>query len=277
MKQGEMNWVSYDGLPLFAQKWEPDGEIKGVINLVHGLGEHSNRYQHWADRFNSTGYAVVSFDLRGHGRSGGQRGDTPSYDHFADDISILIEKSAELFPGTPSFIYGHSLGGLLVLFYLVQRQPDLRGAIVTSPGLRTMIDQQKAKIAAVKILGSLLPRVSIPNGLELEGLARDERVIVDYQNDPLVHDRVSLRMGKGMIETIEFIFKNAAMIKLPLLLLHGSGDKICYANGSEELASLMGKNCSLQLFEGCYHELHNEPEKDDIYNFLIGWVDSQNR
>ena len=277
MKQKEMKWVSYDGLPLFAQRWEPDGDIKGVICLVHGLGEHSGRYVHWADRFNNAGYAVVSFDLRGHGRSGGQRGDTPSFDHFADDISILLEKTKEMYPAIPAFIYGHSLGGMLVLFYLIQRQPDLKGAVVTSPGLRTMIDQQKAKVAAVKILGSLLPRVSIPNGLELEGLARDERVIEDYKNDPLVHDRVSLRMGKGMIETIEFIFKNAAMIKIPLLLLHGGDDRICYASGSEELASLMDDNCSLKLFKECYHELHNEPEKEDVFNFLIEWLNSQNQ
>lgn len=277
MKQKEMKWVSYDGLPLFAQRWEPDGDIKGVICLVHGLGEHSNRYAHWADSFNNAGYAVVSFDLRGHGRSGGQRGDTPSFDHFADDISILLEKTKEMYPAIPAFIYGHSLGGMLVLFYLIQRQPDLKGAVVTSPGLRTMIDQQKAKVAAVKILGSLLPKVSIPNGLELEGLARDERVIEDYKNDPLVHDRVSLRMGKGMIETIEFIFKNAAMIKIPLLLLHGGDDRICYASGSEELASLMDDNCSLKLFKECYHELHNEPEKEDVFNFLIEWINCQNR
>lgn len=277
MKHEEMLWTSYDGLPLFAQKWAPDGEIKGVINLVHGLGEHSGRYAHWAERFNRAGYALASFDLRGHGRSGGRRGDTPSFDHFADDITILLEKTKEIYPDIPAFIYGHSLGGMLVLFYLIQRQPELKGAVVTSPGLRTMIDQQKAKIAAVKALGALLPKVSIPNGLEIEGLARDERVIVEYQNDPLVHDRVSLRMGKGMINTIEFIFKNAALIKIPLLLMHGSGDRICYASGSEELASLMDENCSLQLFEECYHELHNEPEKDDVFNFLIEWINSQNR
>ena len=277
MKHKEMLWTSYDGLPLFAQKWAPDGEIKGVINLVHGLGEHSGRYAHWAERFNRAGYALASFDLRGHGRSGGRRGDTPSFDHFADDITILLEKTKEIYPDIPAFIYGHSLGGMLVLFYLIQRQPELKGAVVTSPGLRTMIDQQKAKIAAVKTLGALLPKVSIPNGLEIEGLARDERVIVEYQNDPLVHDRVSLRMGKGMINTIEFIFKNAALIKIPLLLMHGSGDRICYASGSEELASLMDENCSLQLFEECYHELHNEPEKDDVFNFLIEWINSQNR
>lgn len=277
MKHEEMKWVSYDGLPLFAQRWEPDGEVKGVINLVHGLGEHSGRYAHWADRFNNAGYALVSFDLRGHGRSGGQRGDTPSYNHFADDISIMLEKTEEIFPGIPAFIYGHSLGGMLVLYYLIQRQPVLKGAVVTSPGLRTMIDQQKIKIAAVKILGSLLPKVSIPNGLELEGLARDERVIEEYQNDSLVHDRVSLRMGKGMIETIEFIFENAAKINIPLLLMHGSGDRLTYAAGSEEISALVKEDCTLKIWDCYYHELHNEPEKDDVFKFLIEWVNSTNQ
>lgn len=276
MKQEEMKWTTFDGLPLFAQRWEPDSGAKGVINLVHGLGEHSGRYKLWAERFINAGYALVSFDLRGHGRSGGQRGDTPSFDHFTDDISILLEKTKEMYPGIPTFIYGHSLGGMLVLFYLIQRQPNLKGAIVTSPGLRTMVDQQKVKIAAVRILGTLLPKASIPNGLEIEGLSRDDTVIEAYRNDPLVHDKVSLRMGKGMIETIEFIFNNAAKISIPLLLMHGSGDRICYASGSEELASLMDEDCSLKLFEGCYHELHNEPEKDDVFKFLMEWINSYN-
>ncbi len=276
MKQGEMNWVSYDGLPLFAQKWEPDGEIKGVINLIHGHGDHSGRFAHWAKRFNSAGYALVSFDLRGHGRSGGKRGHCPSFDHFADDITIMLQKSEELFPKIKPFLYGHSLGGIILLYFLIQRQPEVKGAIVTSPALRSKVQEQKAKVAMTLLLGSILPTLTIPTALEIDALSRDESVLNKYINDPLVHEKISLQLGKRTIGAIDFIFKNAAMINLPLLLLHGSDDRICYARGSEELASLIDKNCSFKLFEGCYHELHNEPEKDDVFNFLIGWINSQN-
>jgi len=275
MKHEEFQWLSNDGLKLFAQKWEPEGEAKAVISLVHGHGEHGGRYSHWAKRLNDAGYAVLAPDLRGHGRSEGQRGDSPSFDHYADDISILLDKTTELFAAKPVFLYGHSLGGLIVLYTLIQRHPKITGAIVTSPVLKTAIVEQKAKMAAAKILGAILPKASLPSGLEQEALSRDPAVIEAYRNDPLVHDKGSLRMAKQMLSAMEYVLERGTEIDIPLLLMHGTGDKITYAAGCEQLSQIMKDNCTLKLYEGFYHELHNEPEKEKVFQYLYEWLEKK--
>ena len=171
MKHEELEWFTNDGLKLFAQKWEPQAGLKGAVCLVHGLGEHSSRYRHWAERLNSAGYCLFAFDLRGHGRSAGKRGHAPSFDHHLDDIDLLVERASALHKGLPLFIYGHSLGGLLVLYYIIQRQPTLKGAVVTSPGLETGASENKFMVALASFLGKLLPAAAIANGLELCGWA----------------------------------------------------------------------------------------------------------
>ncbi len=275
MKHEETYWLTEDGVNLLARTWEPEEQGKGVICLVHGLGEHSGRYGHWADLLTGAGYVTLSFDLRGHGLSDGRRGDTPSFDRYADDITIMIEKARNRYPGKPIFIYGHSLGGLLVLYYLVQRHPQLKGAVVTSPGLRTMINEQKGKVLAAQILGSLIPRVSIANGLDLNGLSRDRSIVEAYKQDSFVHDRISLHAGKEMLKAISCVFEKASSIDLPLLIMHGTADHITYAAGSKELAALLPSRCTLKLWDGYFHELHNEPDKEQVFTFLQEWLEDR--
>jgi alpha-beta hydrolase superfamily lysophospholipase len=275
VKHEEMLWQANDGIALYAQRWEPDEEAKAVLCLVHGLGEHSSRYRHWADKFTGAGYSVLALDLRGHGKSGGLRGDAPSFDHIVDDVSLLAVDAESRYPGKPSFIYGHSLGGLIALYYLIQRQPDFTGAIITNPGLRTALELQKTKVALARILGSITPKLTLQSGLEQVALSRDPAVIEAYRNDPLVHDRISARMGKSTLEAIDYIFSHANRIELPLLLMHGSDDRIAFCTGSEELSSRLPEKCTLKLWKGFYHELHNEQEKDEIFGFIINWLDSK--
>ncbi len=275
MIEKEMLWQSPDGLPLFARQWEPETAAKGVICLIHGLGEHSDRYSHWAERLTGAGYTMLSLDLRGHGKSGGPRGDTPSPDHLADDIDLMLNYTREKFMHLPCFLYGHSLGGMLAFFYLIQRRPRLAGAVITSPLLHSVLDQKKGRIAMLKALGLILPGLSIPNKIELEALSRDPAVAAAYRHDPLVHDRVTLRMGKGFIDTINYIFDRAGDIKLPLLIMHGTGDRITFPSGSEQVAGLVGGECTLKLWEDCYHELHNEIVKDQVFTYLKEWLDSR--
>jgi len=272
VKHEELHWTTNDGLKLYAQGWAPDQEAVAILCLVHGLGEHSGRYSHWAAKYTDAGFAVLSFDLRGHGKSEGLRGHAPSFDHLADDISLMLNYADKHYEGKPVFLYGHSLGGLLALYYLTQRRPSLKGAIITSPGLRTIAEKQKMKLAFGRAAVKVIPHLTVPNGLDRNNLCHEPEVIKAYQSDPLVHDRISLALAAEMIEATDYILSSAGELKTPLLVMHGSDDELTYASGSEELAAAAQNSCTLKLYEGLFHELHNEFEQDTVFADQLEWL-----
>ena len=276
MKHVETNWKTQDGLDIFAQSWEPDAaQVKAVVCLVHGVGEHSARYAHVAEAFGKEGYAFFAMDLRGHGRSGGARGHVSSSEDFLRDIDLLLEQAHARYPGLPLILYGHSLGGILVLYYGLKRKPDVKGVIATSSGLRTAIEQQPAKIMAARVLGSLLPSVAIPSGLETDAISRDVKVVQAYKTDPLVHDKISLGFGKIMLGVVQWTLEHAAEFSLPLLLLHGKQDRIAFPVGSTEVANALPGKSTLMMWDEAYHELHNEPEKGEVFKAMMAWMDAR--
>ena len=276
MNSFESSWKSKDGLDLFGRAWEPgERKPKAVICHVHGLGEHSGRYVHVAQAFTKAGYAMLSLDLRGHGRSGGARGHIPSFDAFMDDIDLLIEQARLRYPGLPVFLYGHSLGGILVLNYGLRRKPDLKGVLATGPGLHTALELQPVKIALAKVLGSLIPTVAMSSGLDAKMISHDPSVVKAYVNDPLVHDRVTLGFGKHMLGATRYALDHAAEFPLPLLLIHGKEDRIAFPSSSTEFASPLKDKCTLMLWDGLYHEVHNEPEKAEVLNVMTIWMDAR--
>jgi alpha-beta hydrolase superfamily lysophospholipase len=156
---------------LYRQRWLPDGEPGAVVILVHGLGEHSGRYQHVAAALTGAGHAVLTFDLRGHGRSGGRRGDT-RFEPCLDDIDGLVDEAARTFPGRPRFLYGHSLGGLLALTYGLRRGGGLAGIVSSGAALMSPLREQRAKVAAVRLLAPIAPGLTLPTGLDPELISR---------------------------------------------------------------------------------------------------------
>jgi alpha-beta hydrolase superfamily lysophospholipase len=262
---------------MFARSWAPEETPKAVVCFVHGLGDHSGRYAHIGKAFSDAGFALVAFDLRGHGRSGRQRGHFPSLDAVMDDIHQHIREGSERFPGLPVFLYGHSLGGLLVLNYATFHKHSLTGVIATGAGLRSPVLEQKAKITLSKVLGGLLPTVTIPTGLDTNGLSRDPEVIRAYKEDPLVHDIATLSTARVGIAAVDSAFAHAAEFPVPVLLMHGMADKLTYPRGSQEFAALVPGDCTLKLWEGLYHEVHNEPEQNEVFAFTIDWMNSQLR
>ena len=278
MKHEELKWKSRDGLELFAQVWEPQVvSPRAVICLVHGVGEHSSRYAHVAEAFGKEGFVLFGFDQRGHGRSGGLRGHITSIEDFLQDIDLLLEQARLRYPGLPIILYGHSLGGILVLHYSLKRKPDIKGVIATSSGLHTAVEEQKLKVVAAKILGSIMPTTQMPSGLDPKALSRDESVVETYINDPLVHDKLSLGFGKVMIGVTAWTLEHAGEFPLPLLLLHGKNDAIAYPSSSTEFAAALKDRCPLVLWDGAYHELHNEPEKMEVFKTMTMWMDARLR
>ncbi len=273
MVQSEFGWQSKDGLHFFAQEWRPDGDIRAAVALVHGLGEHLGRYQHVAQYFNRYGLGVVSMDLRGHGRTQGVRGHA-SYDAINEDIDHLLEETAGRYPELPIFLYGHSLGGALVLYYALKRRPHLKGVLCTSPGLIPAQDPG-GKIVLAKWMSVLAPGFTMTNGLDVSGLSHDPAVATAYQADPLVHDKISARLGLDLIQDGQWIIAHAAEFPLPLLLMQGSADRLVNPSGAKQFGAQAKGEFTFKLFEGWYHELHNEVEKEAVLKEMVTWVEQQ--
>ncbi|MHC1740894.1 MAG: lysophospholipase [Anaerolineaceae bacterium] len=276
MPQIEYSWKTKDGLNLYAKEWKPEGKVKAVVALVHGLGEHIGRYDHVAEAFGKAGYAMVGFDQRGHGKSDGVRGHEKSYEAIMDDITQNIENAKARYPGLPVFLYGHSLGGNLVLYYCLTRKPELKGVIATSPGLATAEPLPPALLAMSKILYHLGPSMQIKNGLDLSGLSRDPQVAEKYTADPLVHPFISPRLAMDMLNAGQYSIAHAAEFPLPLLLMQGTADRLVNPKKTKEfaLAAPLSK-ITFKEWEGHYHELHNEPDKADVIQTMIAWLDQE--
>ncbi len=275
MKVFESSWTDQQGLKFYSKGWEPDRKPKAVVALVHGLGEHIGRYANLGQAFSNAGYAVMGFDLRGHGQSGGLRGHTPSVDAYLQDIDLLLEHVHARYPGLPTFLYGHSLGGILVLNYGLRRKPDLSGVVVTGAALHSALESQPVKVMMAKVLGAIAPTTLIPSGLVTSALSRDPAVEPAYLSDPLVHDRVSLGFGKVMIAVTKWTLEHASEFPLPLLLMQGTEDQIALPSSSKEFAAALGGKAKLVLWDHLYHELHNEPEKAQVLQTAIDWMDER--
>lgn len=263
-------------ITFYIQGWEPEGKPKALIALVHGLGEHTGRYEHVGQALNETGYALFGFDMRGHGKTGGARGHIPSLDEALLDIQRFIGFQQQKYPDIPVFLYGHSLGGLYSLAYAIQNSEGLKGVIVTGTALRSSLQEQKVKIAMANILGSLVPALTIPSGLDPASISRDSEVVQKYIDDPMVHDKTSMGLGKSALTAIDLCFARAKEFTLPLLIMHGTEDVLTYANGSEDFAKLASENnndVTLKLWDGLHHEIHNEPEQEEVFKMMIEWLD----
>ncbi|NLG83807.1 MAG: alpha/beta hydrolase, partial [Firmicutes bacterium] len=248
--------------------------VKGWILIVHGLGEHGGRYGHVAEAFNLRGYAAAAFELRGHGRSGGKRGDLPSYEAMMDDIRLVLDGMASSHPGRPGFLYGHSMGGNLVLNFALRRKPALAGVIASSPWLRLAYEPRPLDLLLARALRRLYPSFTKSNGLPAAYLSHDERVAKDYLDDPLVHDRVSVRLYLAMKEAGEWAVAHAPEFPLPLLLMHGDGDRITSFAASAEFSRRMAREHTFKQWSGFYHEPHNETGRTEVLDFVVDWVES---
>jgi alpha-beta hydrolase superfamily lysophospholipase len=269
-----MNITTNDNLQLFTAAFEVPN-AKGIVALVHGLGEHGGRYAHWAAYFNQSHYNVVTLDLRGHGRSEGKRGHTPTYEHLLDDIDVFLAKIKEKYPKTPIFLYGHSLGGGIVLNYLVRRQPTfLQGVIATGPFITLAFEPNKFTYALGKLMRNIFPSFTQNNQVNSNHVSRDKAVVTAYDNDPLVHSELSAALGIGALEAGKFLFHHKGNISTPTLLLHGGNDKLTNPEGTITFFNQTTGNRHLKIFTSLYHEIHNEPEKEAVFEYIIGWVNS---
>jgi alpha-beta hydrolase superfamily lysophospholipase len=275
MDHAEFNLTAKDGSSLFGQRWQPENEVKAVVCLVHGVGEHSGRYAHVAAAFAQAGIALVTIDLYGHGKSDGKRGCIPDYDDFSGYIDLLIASARQTYPGKPLFLYGHSMGGNLVLNYAMTRKPSIAGIIDSAGVLRTAFAPPAARLALARFMVKILPDLQLASELEQVALSRDPEVVRIYAGDPLVHDRLSPRLAMGMLSTGEWILAHPDQFPpIPLLVMQGTADRIVSPQASQQFATSLKGDVVYKPWEGLFHEIHNEPEKQAVLAYMIAWIEA---
>ncbi|MFH1043659.1 MAG: alpha/beta hydrolase [Pseudomonadota bacterium] len=268
----ELSLSAADGTSLFVADWQIDSAAaagKGIV-LMHGLGEHCGRYAHVAQFFNDCGYSVRAYDHRGHGRSGGRRGDVPDAETLLQDAKIAVDDFARNL-SAPPLLLGHSMGGLFAAYYATRALSPLGGLILSSPALRIRL--ARAQKLLLQVLGAMAPGFGIPNGLESRYLSHRQEVVDAYGSDPLVHTKISARLLRAMLEAIEFTQAHASALSVKTLLLVAGDDRLVDAAGSEaffrKLAPGVG---AMHAYPGFYHELFNEVEAGRVFDDIRAWL-----
>lgn len=273
MRQSEFQWTARDGLQIFAGEWAPqEKRPEGVVCLVHGYAEHSARYSHVAADLTRSGFVCLACDLRGHGKSGGKRGHTPSYEALLDDVELLLDNAKERYPELPRFLYGHSMGGNLVLNYSLRRRPEIAGVVAASPWLRLAREPAGPVILLARLMNRLAPAATLKIKLDAAGLSHDREVVSAYQNDPLIFNEISFGLFTAIHDSGSWAVGYAFDFPLPLLIMHGDADPVTSVEASRRLAGKAPGRCTLKIWPGLFHELHNEPQKQEVLAYVKGWL-----
>ncbi len=272
------SFQSSDGLKIFTESWLPDGQVKAVVFIVHGLAEHIGRYAHVAERMNAGGYAVYGLDHRGHGKSDGLRAYFENFNQPVNDLKTAFDQAKTKHPGAKIFIYGHSLGSLLTLTWLLQNQSEVAGAIISGTTLDVESSQPKALLRLADIFNQIAPRMAI-TPLDSKWISRDPEEVRKYDTDPLVHrGNVRVRMGYQLVHGSRDVKARLADLKMPILIAHGGDDHICPPSGAPILHQGIGSpDKTLKVYDGMYHEVHNEIGREAVLNDYVGWLDQHSQ
>jgi alpha-beta hydrolase superfamily lysophospholipase len=254
---------------LATRHWAAAGRRKlASVLIVHGLGEHSGRYDHVARRLAAKGVDVHGFDLRGFGASGGRRAYVERWSGYHDDVEARLLHVRELARGKPVVLYGHSVGGLVALGYVLTDRPKPDLLVVTAPALDADVPDWKR--AAVRLLSGVAPRLQLRNGFDGSVLSRDPAVGAKYLADPLTYGRTTVRLGGEALREQERVKASLDKLAVPTLVLHGGQDALVPPTASEPLANLPG--VTRMVYEGLRHEVHNEPEWESVLEDVLAWL-----
>lgn len=275
IRHEEAQFRATDGRRLYEQCWLPDGEPKAHVAIVHGYAEHSGRYAHTGAALAQRGYAVYALDLRGHGRSEGDRAYVRSFNAYLLDVRAFLAGVRVRSGDRPVFLLGHSMGGAIVALLLVVDAPSLRGALLSSAAISSAGTPRIVQ-AIVGLLGRIAPRLSLVK-LKASDVSRDPDVVERYESDPLVyHGRIRAGLAAALARAVLRIERDAPSITLPLLIMHGAADALSKPEGSIALhQQAASSDKTLKLYEGLAHEILNEPEKGQVIADIVAWLDAR--
>jgi len=277
MIHSERFFESNTGKTIYTQSWLPLNEQpQAVVVIVHGLGEHSGRYQNLLDALTPLSVAVYGLDHVGHGQSEGRRVFIEKFDQFVDNLDALVEYAKEQHPNLPVYIIGHSMGGLISTRYLIEHQQKLAGAILSAPAIQPPAQISPLLITLGKYVAALAPTLPVV-ALDIQGISRDPKVIAGYLSDDLVHSgKVTAGLSRQIQLAMDNVYHNASKIELPILVLQGSDDRLVNPKGARFLVEQVASaDKGLYEYPSLYHELFNEPEKAKVLGDVIEWLQGQ--
>lgn len=257
------------------QGWLPEqSAARGVVVLVHGFGEHSGRYAHVGARLAGAGMAAYAADHRGHGRTGGRPANIERMSLVVADLGRFVGFAAGQHPGAPLFVLGHSMGGLIALQYATEPDARLDGLLLSGPAVEVTVGSALQRRAA-GVLSALTPQLGVTS-LPVDRISRDREVVAAYENDPLVHHgAVPARTGAELLATATALPGRLGRLTVPVLLLHGGDDGLAAPSGSRMVHDAVAStDKTLHRYEGLYHEVFNEPERDRVLTDLVTWLEA---
>ena len=271
-------FTAIDGMRLFYQYWKPEEPEQAVVILVHGINEHSDRYIHFVEHLLKRHFAVETFDLRGHGRS--ESPVKPTYvnqfEEYQEDLDLFLASVSERHPGIPVFLFGHSMGGTIATKLLIERSLSPAGLILSSAGLKVGETTPGWLIKLSGVVSRLFPTLSTTK-ISPEKLTRNQDIVEQIKADPMYYSKgIPAKTGAELLKAMDTIQSGADKISLPLLVMHGGADTVTSVAGSKsfyEKASSEDK--TLKIYENAYHEILNEPEKEQVMRDISSWIIEQ--
>lgn len=275
MKHQEAYFTGSSGTQIYYQSWLPEKEVKAVLIIVHGLGEHGGRYMEIVNQLVPAGIAVYAHDQYGHGKSEGTRMFVPSFEEFTNTLKIFYDLVKDQHPKEKIFMLGHSMGSLILTDYLLDHQDELDGAIISGTAIHVPPGISNFTVALGKLLSVLMPKAGI-EALDPKGVSRDPEVVNAYINDPLVYTgKFTARLGAEGIKTMQKVTARMSEIHLPIYIFQGSADFMAKPEGSQDLYdAVSSEDKTLKYYKGYYHETYHDIGKEQVLKDLQAWLEA---
>ena len=276
MKHSDGTFKGIRDLDIYYQRWLPENESKAILLIVHGLAEHIGRYMNLVNHFVPLSYAVYGLDHIGHGKSDGQRVFVKRFEDYTETLKVFYDLVRQENPDKPIILIGHSMGGLISAYYLLDHQADFMAAVLSGPLIKTTDNAPPVLIFIGKILSALAPKAGLLK-LEAEGVSRDPAVVEAYVNDPLVFTgKMTARLGAELLKAMQRVTNEAKKITLPLMIIQGGADRLVDPAGAQMLFEKVGSSeKGLKIYDGFFHEVFNEPEHEQVMIDVEKWLESR--